>query len=277
MIQAVAIYLLPSAVLAAVMVGLASWMYRRAGAAANRWARARGLALSDENRPMVVGYLRASRMFRFLGMAAGFVIPPLAVLALGKWPPAWEYGWPMVVFGYLAGIVCAEVTLRRPRGRRASVRPRGLRDYLSSSAVRAQRATAACAGVLAGAALAVPMREPVLASRWSRAAVLVGVVVVFTGVEVVERWLVRRPQPVVSVPLLAADDAIRRQSVHSIAGAGMGMQWLLAGAAMIILAGSDLQLLRWTMWEPAMLSWMVAFVACGWYDWGVPPVRTSSG
>lgn len=69
--------------------------------------------------------------------------------------------------------------------------------------------------------------------------------------------------------MLKADDAIRRQSVHSIAGAGMGLQWLLASVALWALAGSDVEVLRWTMWLPAILAWIIALTRCTYYDSGV--------
>ena len=242
-------------------IGLAIRGYRRSEAGAGRWARERGLELTEEGRAMVAGYLRLSSALRPLGVLAGSVLTALAARALGV-RDFGELIWFAVVAGYLVGVLYAEVAVRRPSGRQASMRVRTVQEYLSRSALQDQRWTAAGAAVIAAAAVVVPAREPEVVSPASRWLTLVAVVVVYVGVEALQRWLVRRPQPLVSPSLPAADDAIRVQSVHSIAGAGMGLQWLLGGVAMWALANSDVQLLRWTMWMPAMASWAIALVAC---------------
>lgn len=254
---------------AAVLVGLAIRAYRNAGSLVEPWAHERGLEIDSTNRAMVAWYLRTSRTLRLLGVLAGWLLAPLTALALGDEGLGAGYLWLAVVAGYLGGVAYAEVALRRPAGVRASMRRRELGDYLSPWARRAQRRTAMFAGVCALAAVVVPMRSPSLVSEATRLAILVAVPVVWAGVEALQRWLVRRPQPVVATSLLRADEAIRRQSVHSIAGAGMGLQWLLAGSAMWVLAGSDVQILRWTMWIPGTLSWGIALGACTYYDSGV--------
>ncbi len=260
---------------ATVLVLLAIRAYRRSGDLVEPWARERDLAVDDTNRAMVAWYLRTSRTLRLLGILAGFVLAPLIGLALGDRTLGGGYVWYAAVAGYLGGVAYAEVALRRPPGGQASIRRRVLDDYLSPWARRGQRRTAVVAGALAGLTLLVPMRAPVLVSTGHRIALALAVPAVLLAVEVLQRWLVRRPQPVVAPSLLRADDAIRRQSVHSIAGAGMGLQWLLAGAAMWALAGSDVQLLRWTMWLPALLAWGVAIGSCTHYDSGVWQRRTA--
>lgn len=259
---------------AVVLVGLARRAYRYSPALVEPWARERGLEIDSTNRAMVAWYLRTSRTLRLLGVLAGLVLAPLTALALGDEGLGAGYVWLAAVAGYLGGVAYAEVALRRPAGSVASMCRRELSDYLSPWAQRAHRRTAAFAGLCAAAAVVVPMRDFPFVPQLARVAMLVAVPLVWAGVEALQRWLVRRPQPVVAASLLRADDAIRRQSVHSIAGAGMGLQWLLAGASMWALAGSDVQILRWTMWIAGLLAWGIALGACTHYDSGVWQRRT---
>lgn len=259
---------------AAALVGLAIRAYRSSPSLVEPWAHERGLEIDSTNRAMLDWYLRTSRTLRLLGVLAGFVLAPLTGLALGDQGLGAGHVWLAAVAGYLGGVAYAEIALRRPAGSVASMRRRELSDYLSPWARRAQRRTAVFAGFCAGAAVAVPMRDPSLVSQPARVPMLVAVPLVWAGVEALQRWLIQRPQPVVAASLLRADDAIRRQSVHSIAGAGMGLQWLLAGASMWALAGSDVQILRWTMWIAGQLAWVIALGACTHYDSGVWQRRT---
>ncbi len=80
--------------------------------------------------------------------------------------------------------------------------------------------------------------------------------------EALRRWIVRRPQPYGDPSVIAADDAIRSQSLHSMAGAGVSVLLLLSAGASLLLAMSDVTVLRWTMWLPAMIAAILALVAC---------------
>ena len=72
------------------------------------------------------------------------------------------------------------------------------------------------------------------------------------GLEAIERWLVRRPQPFTSPPLVAADDAIRAQSIHALAGAGLALQLLFCSGVALGLQASDVHALQVTMVVPAV-------------------------
>jgi hypothetical protein len=85
------------------------------------------------------------------------------------------------------------------------------------------------------------------------------------GLERLERWIVRRPQPYVSKALLAADDAIRAQSVHSLAGAGIAFLLFSLSLVTVVFASSDVEALRSTMWLPAVVTMLLALVACQYY------------
>jgi hypothetical protein len=73
--------------------------------------------------------------------------------------------------------------------------------------------------------------------------------------------------------LIAADDAIRSQSLHSVAGSGLAVLLLLLGAAAFHLANTEVQLLRWTMWVPGLGAWPAAILVLnhfGHRPWPVP-------
>lgn len=264
------------ALAAAVLIGLAVRAHRLAGPAVDAWARERGLTLSDESRALVASYLQRSRSLRLVGAATGLVLATSVTATLADGRLDGVSPWLAAIAGYLVGIATAEATVRRPPGRRAAVRPRLLQDYLSPQAMGAQRRTAAGAAAIAIAALAVPVRQPELVPRWGRISLILGVVVVAVGTEVIQGWLIRRPQPVVSTSLIEADDAIRRQSVHSIAGAAIGMLCVLAGLALWPLAASDIQILRWTAWVPALLSVPIGFAACTYFESGGWQIRRTA-
>ena len=63
----------------------------------------------------------------------------------------------------------------------------------------------------------------------------------------------QRPQPFTAPELVAADDAIRSQAVHSLAGSSLAIQLMCLGGMMFVLQRSDVQVLRWTMWVAGLL------------------------
>jgi hypothetical protein len=234
------------------------------------WARAHALTLTRENQLMVRWYLRNARVLRTWGVLAGLFLPSLVTVALGggdgaRVPqnPAW------IFLGYLVGALYAELSLVRPvdpRRRAASLVPRELGDYLPRRLLLAQRFVGLLT-LAAGIAVAlVPYRDHSFeVDRVMGAVVAVAAVALAVGLERLEAWLVQRPQPFASPALVAADDAIRSQSVHSLAGSGLAVLLLAFSYLSFTLAMSDIQLLRWTMWQPAIAAWLLAIVACLYY------------
>lgn len=247
----------------------------------DRWAAAHGLALTDRNRPMVGHYLRTAGQLRFLGGAFGLVLPVPLSAALGGDTTSVPGGWTWVIVGYLLGALYAEVALGRPlgpAGRGASLVPRELESYRPAVLGRAQRLAGLASGVLGCtvAAVGFSRAEAVGLGHLSTSGALVlgGLGVAFALVlEVVQRWIVVRPQPLVPTDLLEADDAIRAQSVATIAGAGIAILLLLVGKLLWQLALSDVQLFRWTAWVPAIGCWVFALVA--WLRFGHLPWRVT--
>jgi hypothetical protein len=73
---------------------------------------------------------------------------------------------------------------------------------------------------------------------------------------------VRRPQPFTSASLVAADDAIRVQSVHALAGVGPAILLVALSGVFAILTASDVDLLNATMWLPALVAFVLSIRAC---------------
>jgi hypothetical protein len=237
-----------------------------------RWADHHGLVLTPANRPVVRHYLFTARRLRVYGAFAGLVLPvPLLAAARGHVTGA--PGQPLwAVVGYLVGALWAEVALGRPLPSdrpAASLVPRDLAAYLPPGLRLAQRTAGAVAVALAVGALLVDERtipnvpDADTGGLSDPAAVALGLVAAGTAValEVVQRWIVGRRQPLVQPDLLAADDAIRSQSVMSLSGAGLALTLLLLSPLFWTLAQSDVPLLRSTAWVPAIACPVLALLA----------------
>jgi hypothetical protein len=250
--------------------------YRPSGQRVERWAALHGLALTPENRSIVAQYLRDARVLRTWGGVAGAIVPSLiefalngrvVVLGFGTDGESAPLGFGTIFIGYLIGALCAEVLHARPIAgarRRASLERRELEDYLARRVVVAQRVLAV-AGALGVVAIGfVPYNDSI--SNPGMASLVLGAAVVLAfgaGLEALERWLVRRPQPFTSPPLVAADDAIRAQSIHSVAGAGLALLSLACCGAALGLQGSEVELLNWAMVVPAAVFLLASLLACG--------------
>lgn len=226
---------------------------------------------------MITRYLRKARILRTWGVLAGLFLPPLLAVALGGIWGRSNLSWGFV--GYLVGAIYAEVSLVRPApagARSATLMPRELAQYLPGRLLWAQRGLGALAAATGVAALVLRVGgrtgdEP--PDAFLLAAVVVGGAVLGVGLERLERWLVQRPQPFVAPPLVAADDAIRAQSVHSVAGGGIAVFLVLCGVAAKALSGSDVRYLRWPMGIFAALSFLVALNVCQHYAYRAWRVR----
>jgi hypothetical protein len=236
------------------------------------WARAHALDLTPSNRPMVRWYLHAARVLRTWGAVGGLVLPPLIGAAFGS-QAAEDALFFLVFLGYLIGALYAEVALVRPLegGRRQAVLvPRDVAHYLPWRLLLGPRCVAVVA-VIAGAAGVLVGYDRDADSgmsgspRVSAAVMLALALLVVLSLERMERWLVERPQPFASPDLVAADDAIRAQSLHSIAGSGLAILLLCLGGTLFALSRSDVQFLRWTAWAPGLACLLGSFQACLYY------------
>jgi hypothetical protein len=263
------------AAILAVVIPLALWRaYRPDPAEDERWAKDRALELTPESHALVARYLRRARVLRTWGGVAGAVLPTVftlaatgrfAVLGFGTDESApLAFGW--IFVGYVVGAVCAEISVPRPHGgprRAAGLARRDLDQYLPRYAIVAQRgsATVAAAGLIVAGFLPYPdgTSNPGLPSLMIAGLVVLALA---AGLEALERWLVRRPQPFTSPAEVAADDAMRAQSVRSVAGAGLALLLLICCGACLGLQASDVDALQSTMWVPAAVFLVLSLFAC---------------
>jgi hypothetical protein len=240
------------------------------------WARARGFELTPENRPVVARYRRRSRVLPICGAVVAVLLATLVELVLhgelvilgfhsdGSGAP---YAGPFQLYiGYLLGALVAELSMvraRDPGPRSASLVPRELEDYLPRRLLLAQRAlgVAVVLGVIVMGL--VPYPSPASEPAWPALAAGAAFFAAFAaGLEVIERWVVRRPQPFTDPSLVAADDAIRAQSVHALAGAGLALLLVALSGVFAVLTVSDVAVLTWTMWLPALVAFVLSIRAC---------------
>ena len=213
-----------------------------AGSEADRWAGTHGLRLTSTSAPWVGTYLRTGRQLRFACTVGGIVVPPAAHAATGL-----DLHLPGLVWmlaGYLAGCVWAELSLTRPplgARRGASLASRRLPDYLPRRIRVAQVVFPAVAVAVALVVVAsghwFPIRPSSMPSFTTttplpvlrRGAILSGVMapLIMAGIWALERYLVRRPQPLTDPDLVAADDAMRSSSAHRLAASGLSIVSLI--------------------------------------------------
>jgi hypothetical protein len=263
-------------VLALVLSVVIPWQllraYRFDAGIAERWARDHGV----ESNPLVVRQLRRSRLWRTWGAVLGATLPTLMdyvlngrvqVLGFGTDGQSAPLGFGSIFIGYLLGALGAELAFARPVAsglRAAGLVPRELTSYLPRRLVAAQRALAGVAALGVLAIGLVPYPDTVTDPAPSALALAAAGVLAFAiGLEALERWLVRRPQPFAEPALVAADDALRAQSVRAMAGAGLSLLLLLCCGVSLALQASDVHALQTLMIAPAVLFLLASVVACG--------------
>lgn len=240
-----------------------------------RWADSYGLELTGANRSLVEWYPRRTKRFRTTGAVLGLLFSAAVVAATrgrasGSVP---ANGLLMAAAGYLAGAVIAEAALSRPERtlpRAASLQPRTLEQYLPGYAMWSQRIVPALAVALVpfyGALEARPFIPRTSLPRFAGTAAVI--VVLAFALEVVERMVVRRAQPVVAPEVLRADEAIRSSSIHAMAGAGialqlMGLSYQLSQLGSATSGGA----LNWTFGLLSILTLGLAITS--WIDLGHP-------
>ena len=148
--------------------------------------------------------------------------------------------WVWIIGGCLIGALWAELFLTRPvpGTRSASLSPRLLGDYLPGR-LRWSLRSAGLAALLVGIAGWAPpdvgglaLSSGEVSSGASLGLGIAGAVLAL-AVEALQRHIIGRPQPVVASDVLAADDAIRAGSVHTLAGAGLGIELLVVAVAVV--------------------------------------------
>ena len=230
----------------------------------NVWAQQMGLQLTPLNEAIVRSYLARTRLLRFTGALVGLFAPWIYQAFVGDPPPVpVDFGLFDALLGYLLGAVIAELTIKRPKAEKpsASLVPRDLSDYVPSSFIAAFRISALVALVLVPLYRLLPARQGLidLNDFPPEIVILPMILLIGFGVELLQRYIVARPQPAVESDLVDADDAIRSASVHALSGAGIALELLIVSGQLLNLAVvSNLQPLRWTLPALALLSFAIA-------------------
>ncbi len=242
------------------------------------WARAHGLRVTSRSQAMVAYYLRLGALLRTVGGVSGIAVGALTDRALGVEASTGLLWWVWVMGGYLVGALWAELFLTRPIGtaRAAALSRRQLRDYLPGRlrwSLRAVGMISLLVGVAASLVQITSSDADRLAPS-SRASLGLGIggAVIALVVEALQRLIVRRPQPIIAIDLLEADDAMRASSVHSLAGAGLGMVLLIIGTACTrLLEASDH--VPYGLGVSPLALWLVALIAWRYYSYRAWHVR----
>ncbi len=169
-----------------------------------RFAMRQGLEITIHNGRQVIAYLATTRRWRSFGLAVGLVVcvawflPGVRVNSLYLFA-----GW--FVGALIAEFRVAHLPLGLPRAARVAP-PRRLEDYLSTPArLLLPVSTALC--LIVGA-----FTRDLL---WTVSGVVIALVV-----WLIQRHVLRRPQPLAEPDQIKADDAIRSRSLHVLAGGG---------------------------------------------------------
>lgn len=182
-----------------------------------------GLPVTPETKPVVIRSIRRGRTGRLVMAAIGLSLHPV-LYAIGLKIPSQVafYG----LAGYLLGAFVTSLVVESPgvEPRQASLVPRRPSDYLPRTALIAPVSAVAVAA-LAVLAYEVEPRQAVpsgSASLGGLALAAVATAAMFIAVRVV----VARSQPLTTPGLVAVNDAVRTQAVHTLAAAGISLALL---------------------------------------------------
>jgi hypothetical protein len=193
-----------------------------------------GLDADDTSADQLPRLLFRNRAFRLIGAAIGLSIDPLLTLAGGRAP---GLGLLYGLTGYLCGDVLATVTRRTDAlgPRRASLSPRRATDYLSRLALITP-AAAVGLGLAALLVYAIEPRRPLPSFTGSVIAIIPAIVAAAVTYGAI-RIVVSRRQPVTTPDLIALDDSLRAQCVHSAAAIGGAVAFVGAASCLLQMGG----------------------------------------
>jgi hypothetical protein len=183
----------------------------------------------------MVRSIRQARTSRLAGAAIGLSAHSvLYAFGLGIPNEGAVYG----ILGYLLGAFAAALVPGSPRSgvRRASLVPRRLSDYLPRIALYAPGIAVAISAAADLAYYVEPRRALPNPSGSTGGVVLSAVAAVATLVAV--RIVVSRSQPATSQELVAVDDAMRTQAVHTLAGTGIAIAFIGTASCLLEMGGS---------------------------------------
>jgi len=193
-----------------------------------------GVPVTEETAIAMTRSLRRSKIARRAGLAVGLMLyPVLTGLGLRISDASILYG----VIGYLLGAFSTALVPGSDRIeiRRASLVPRRIGDYVPGVVVVMLFVSVAVSSL----AFAVYELEPhrVLpsfsGSPYSVAISAIAAVATLVAI----RKLVTRSQPIATTGLVAVDDALRTQAIHTIAAAGIAVAFIGSSSSLLEMGG----------------------------------------
>lgn len=252
------------------------------------WAKAHAIALDGANETTAARYLRhylkESKRSRRLGAVVGNFVGMVASwsLSLDRHEHADFINLHWILGGYLVGGIYAEFALSRPAdtvGRVAALDVRQKSDY------RPRRLSVILAIVtFAVVLLAISgARGDRLASATSRQKVgwpasnfvvyLTIALLIQGGGEFLAQRIAARPRRMTEPSLVAADDAIRSQSIHTVYGSILALELSLMALVLTRLADSGYPGLHNALRQSALVALLAALFCWRYYShraWRVP-------
>ena len=218
--------------------------------AADAWADAHGLTVTEGNADFVVAYVFEGHRLRLVCGFGGLIAA--MSLSAGTGIDLRATGWVWLLTGYLGGVVWSEGWLTRlpaDTTRMASLTPRKLVHYLARGMITAQVVVVLGALGLAGYTLVHGAHtsidggfDPEFGNASAQAlrhgTVVLGAVAaaLVVCVGLLQRSIVRKAQPMTVPDLLAADDAVRASAVHLLSGTVIAIVLLLIATQLRMLA-----------------------------------------
>jgi hypothetical protein len=201
-----------------------------------RYSRRFGLEVNLDTHASIVRSIRRSRTSRLAGAAIGWSAHAV-LYVFGVGIP--NEGVVYAVLGYLLGAFVAALIPGSPRSavRRASLVPRRPSDYLPRKALLAPGVAVAISAAADLAYYVGPRRA--FPNPSGSAGGLVLSVVAAAATLVAIRIVVSRSQPAISPELIAVDDAMRTQAVHTLAGTGIAIAFIGTAACLLEMGNSS--------------------------------------
>lgn len=229
------------------------------------WAAAQGLDLPPSEHGVLATGLRRRGRWRAAGALAGLAFavfaPEFAVRVYRDARPGGNIGfvgfW-AVPLGYLVGVLAGELAGSRATAsgtRLASLSPRELDEYVPPVARRWLVAGAFGAVAAGTALLLLPMHDRATAGVVVVAAVPpVVAAAVALAAPGLARTVLHRAQRLGAPEALAVDDALRSAGARAVVAAGVAIVYSSLAVELFALTLTDLPVLRWTAWVPALLA-----------------------
>lgn len=238
-----------------------------------RFADRQRLPITSDNGSLVIAYLATTRRWRVAGLLVGLIGSSLYAIVGGTL--SIHFFW--LFAGWFVGAVIAEWRINTAEvgvRRAALLVPRERSDYLSRSVrwltdgavfVTLGLGVVALARSPAGRqALDAEGRNHSLAGPWEAFPPwlpLLGAVLVIAAIRVVQLRVLTRRQPIASIDVIDADDAVRARSLRVLSGATIALMGYLAAPLVIFASdhstGAGLPSIVLILWAP-IIGWRIA-------------------